>query len=145
MTLWWRPLFTYGAQGAQLLLTLPQRHWTPALAHTGGGAKAAIGIRERFTIRSEQLLEVNIRYLDAESEQVFDFLRWAQADAGGFTYHPDQGGATSYAVDLESPGDGEEIRPVRSAEPSVWEITLVLRRLDDGGMHDAYHPALVAP
>jgi hypothetical protein len=136
----WRPRIVYGTTSVELVLDWPQRHWTPALAHEGGGNKSAIGIRERFLIRDEDLWEVRLRFTEEEQPEVFDFLRWARSDSGGFQWYPDRDGTTVYSVDLERPSEREEIRPERDPEyPGMWEITLVLRRLDAGGFPLGFH------
>jgi hypothetical protein len=141
MALSWRPRVVYGPADTELVLAWPQRHWTPVLAHEGGGNKSAIGIRERFTIRDEDLWEVRLRFTEAELPDVFAFLRWARSDSGGFLWYPDrEDEGAVYSVDMERPGEREEIRPERDPEyPSLWEVTLTLRRLDEGGFPLSYH------
>jgi hypothetical protein len=136
MSLPWRPRIVYAA--TELLLSLPQRPWTPVLQHVGGSNKAALGIRETYTIRHEDLHEIQLRVTEAEWPAVRHWLRWARG-GGEFTLYPDRDTLASFLVDLESPGANEEVRPERTEYGSVFELTLTLRLLG-GAEPGAYYP-----
>jgi hypothetical protein len=128
MSLPWRPRIVYAA--TELLLSLPQRPWTPVLQHVGGSNKAALGIRETYTIRHEDLHEIQLRVTEAEWPAVRHWLRWARG-GGEFTLYPDRDTLASFLVDLESPTANEEIRPERETFGSVYELTITLRLLGE--------------
>jgi hypothetical protein len=134
------PRAAYGADLAeQLELSLPQRPWTPILAHAGGGNRSAAGEAERFTLRDEDLLEVRLRYLDHEWPDVRRFLRWARGTGQPFRWWSESADPAYYTVALERPGPNEEIRPERDSEyGAAWDLTLVLRRVEGGGFVEAY-------
>jgi len=142
MDLQWRPRIVYGGEGTEtdLALTLPQRPWTPVGQHTGGSERSAIGIRETYTIRREDLLELRLRLTEAEWPDVYAWIGWAQDSGQSFRWFPDRAASTEHTVDLEAPAAGEEIRPERTEFGAVFEVSITLRRLTPGGFGERYYP-----
>lgn len=135
----WIPRAEYG-DGQVLRLSLPQRPWSPSSAHIGGGNRAALGAREVYTIRRDELLECRIRFMESEWTAVRRWLLWAQESGQSFKWYSDADDAGWFTVSLESPAAGEPIRPERDGEVGhVYEITVTFRREEAGAFYEAYY------
>jgi hypothetical protein len=136
----WRPRIVYGPEEDEtdLELELPQRPWSAIDAHTGGGNKSAIGIRETYTIRDEDLHEVVLRITEDELASVREWLRWARGTGQPFLWHPDRDEEDAYTVDLERPGPNDEIRAERTEYGATFELTITLRLLESATVPPYY-------
>lgn len=123
-----KPHFTYNS-GATLALTLPANAWTPAVRSVGGTDVATSGLRESFTLRRDRLLNVQLRFTEAEWTAVQTWLEWAQDHpATAFDFRPDGAGTTAHSVYLDAPQIGEDTTPEPDAYPGALVLPVVLRR-----------------
>lgn len=134
-----RPRFVFNDGTARdFTLSRPQLPWTPLSRAVGGSDTSGGGTRAAFVVRRDELLEVVLAFSEAEWADVRRMIVHGQA-AGTMTFYPDAGvPATNYAVDLEAPAMGEEIRPQRREGWGDWVITIVLRKTDGSPWTDLY-------
>lgn len=123
----WIPKVVYREGAATLLLTLPQRLWTPVSTAVGGTDVSAAGVPESFVIRRDQSLDARLLFREGEWPAVHAWLAWMQDTAGTCRFFPDRDASTYRTCYLESPKVGEEIRPERGEHPGTYEIGLRLR------------------
>jgi len=121
-----RPRFDFG--GATFEATIPARAWTPGDETIGGSRTSAAGVPASYVVRRDRLLDVTLRFLESEWEDVRDLVEFGQS-AELFTWYPDANDlAQSAEVYLISPKPGEKWAPVRSADyPRAMELTITLR------------------
>lgn len=109
-----------------LNMSLPSRPPVPIEASDGGLEWSAAGVPAGYTVRNHSDVELTIRFEESEWPNVRTFVRAVQAGLS-FTTRPDQDVATEYTCYMVSPVAGEEIRPRRSEDPGIYELTIRIR------------------
>lgn len=111
--------------------TVPMRLWEPESIGVGGSGVSAAGIPESFEIRRDEVVNVKIRFTEAEWADVRTWLIWAHRNPStAFTFYfqrsPDlpSGGVSCY---LEKPKPTESIKPTRGETKGTFELDLTLR------------------
>lgn len=122
------PKIEYANPTITLELTQPQKLWTPSIQSIGGSNVSDAGVPETFIIRRDQLVNVEVRFTEAEWDAVADWLEWAQEGVAFYYWFNGTDITTRYSVYLQSPnlGDGE-IQPTRDTYRGVFSVRLVLR------------------
>lgn len=123
------PKIQYGTVPTTLQLSLPQKLWTPFSRAHGGSNVSDSGVPEAFIIRRDQLVNLDLRFTEAEWPSVAAWLEFVQSTAAAFDFWFDPNDvATKYTVYLESPklGDGT-IEPSRDEFREHFSIRVTLR------------------
>lgn len=122
----WIPKFTCGA--TTYSLTQPQKLWTVKSKPYGGGDVSDAGVPEAFIIRRDQLVDIEIRFLESEWSVVDTILNYGQTGQSMTFWFDKNDNATQYTVYLESPnvGDGE-VTPSRDTYTGVYTLKMTLR------------------
>ena len=123
-----RARFTYTG-GGDWTTVLPTRPWTPLDETLGGRRVAASGLPATYVVRRDALLELPVRVLEAEWDDLLALVTFGQT-GGQITWYPDIEDApgTSFDVYLEAPAPGIRWNPTRLADyPRALEVTLTLR------------------
>ena len=123
-----RPKFIYGLTGSEttLELTLSQGLWTPADMTIGGSRTSAAGVPCAYIVRRDALLDVTLRFWEAEWPDLYNLIQWGQSSES-FLFYPDQDEGTAWQVYLEAPLAGVRFAPTRDQFSRVHLITLTLR------------------
>lgn len=141
----WIPKLRYPAtSGTQLTLTRPMRHWSQPMDSVGGFRKSASGTaRASYTIRRDRLLQLILRFDEAENAAIRAFIEWAQDNPNtGFDFWPDVAVVgTLFVCYLESPVVGERWEPQRNQDfASDLEASIVLRRTNGSAFDLSWYP-----
>jgi hypothetical protein len=123
------PRFVYNG-AVELALTLSQKLWTyEEGSGMGGEDTSAAGVPESYIVRWDQLMNMTLRYTEAERGAVMEMLKWCVSNKGtAFSLFHDQTDVTGVAVYLESPKTSERIKSDReSGSPWVLTTTITLR------------------
>lgn len=123
------PRFVYGS--SQFIPTYPARAWNPSDEPIGGARISAAGVPASYIVRRDALLELTLRFTEAEWPTVRALVAFGQSGQE-IAWYPDAAEVTSFSVYLHAPAAGERWGPTRSADfPRVFELTLTLRGVDD--------------
>jgi hypothetical protein len=110
-----------------LILTYPQKFWTPESMPIGGSNVSDAGVLEAFVIRRDQFVKVEIRFLESEWSSIDTWLAWAQS-GNSFDWYFDSTLSAHYTCYLEDPKPGSgKISPVRDEYAKVMTLKLTLR------------------
>jgi hypothetical protein len=123
-----RTRFTYTG-GGDWTTVLPARPWTPADETLGGRRVAGSGVPATYIVRRDALLDLTLRLLEAEWDDLLALVTFGQT-GGQITWYPDVDDApgTSFTVYLEAPAPGMRWAPTRLADyPRALEQALTLR------------------
>lgn len=114
--------------GATLNLAIPAMPWSYATLPVGGTAKADSGAAASFVRRTEHLIDVTLRFYDAERVAVETWLDAVRNDvAFTFRFHATDAG-TAVTVFVDAPMMGERRQLERDPEyPGAWRLALTLR------------------
>lgn len=118
--------FSYGATNYSP--SLPPRAWDPADETVGGVEIAAAGAPTTYVVRRDDLLEVTLRFPEAEWDDVLALVTYGQTGQviqwfANVDVEPDY----SEGVYLHAPAPGERWKPTRGQFPRTFEVTLTLR------------------
>lgn len=135
--------FTYGLTG-DWTTSLPPRPWTPVNETVGGMRKATAHIPAAYTVRTDVMVEIPMRFTEDEWEDVLALIAFGQSAQSFYWYpdstltDPDYDRANVY---LESPAAGERFAPTRDGQyPRMFELTILLRGVDGVLPWTAYYP-----
>jgi hypothetical protein len=121
------PKFIYNA--TTLTLTYPSLLWKPSSKPIGGSNVSDSGVPEAFIIRRDQMVDVTIRFTEAEWPNVDALIDWGQR-GNSFDYWFDKdvsGTAKTVYLLTPAPGDGE-VAPERDSEwRYVYTLPLKMR------------------
>ncbi len=134
MPLPFSPRVVYGSGPTTFNFSLPSTFWTPVPEPVGKARRATSGATETFLRSHFHLVEVTIRFTEAELSDVYAFIRWCHENGmGTFTWRFDQNDAGSaHTMYLEEPAPDARWRPDRDDEdPSMLTLPLVMRRSTD--------------
>lgn len=129
----WMPRFDYSIS-TSLVLTVPTRIWSRVLMVTGGADRAATWLGASYEISRAYMLRVVLRYHESEEENVFALIDYLRSWPNTGTFYPDQSDlGTSFEVDVQTPGKGDDLEGARDADyPEVKEIEILLRNTSGG-------------
>lgn len=121
-----RSRFEYGAQAFETLISV--RPWTPIKRTIGGRHISAAGLQASYTVRTDEMLLVTVRFYETQWADVNNLITAGQADQV-LTWYPDADDlATSFDVYLDSHEPGVEVEPTREdGFARVFELPLRLR------------------
>lgn len=125
----WIPKFLCGA--TTYTLTQPQKLWTVHSKSHGGGDVSDAGVPEAFIIRRDQLVDVEIRFLESEWAIIDTIIAFGQTGQSFTFWFDKDDNATDYVVYLDSPsiGDGD-VSPTRDSYVGVYTLRMTLRTTD---------------
>jgi len=122
--------FVYGLTG-DWTPALPPRAWTPIDETVGGRRIASAGIPATYVVRRDVLVELTLRFEEAEWDAALALVAFGQSGQSFFWYpdstltDPDYERAEVY---LQVPAPGERFAPTRDGQyPRMFEVTIVLR------------------
>lgn len=121
--------YNNGVSDVVLTLSEPQKFWLPRSKPLGGRNVSDSGIPESYVVRRDQLVDVELRFTEAEWSEVATWLEYVQDNSTAFSFWFDASDdTTEYVVYLEEPSaSNEEIAPSRDDFSSILTIRLVLR------------------
>jgi len=121
-----RARFEYGTASAwEAPISSPP--WDPVDDSVGGARVGASGVGAAYVVRRDALVEVTVRYYEADWASLLALLVFGQTQQA-FRWFPDADEATSFLVYLDAPRPGTKTKPDRDANyPRAFKQTLVLR------------------
>ncbi len=125
----WRPRFVAGAYDWSS--SIPSRMWSKRTVVTGGGERAATWLGASYEVSRAYMLRLVVRYLESEENDLFDVIDYLRSWPQTGTFYPDQADtATSFEVDVQTPGKGDDLEGGQDPEyPEAREIEIVLRNV----------------
>lgn len=125
-----RSRFTYGAS-VDWTTSIPPRPWTPINETVGGVRIATAHIPAAYTVRTDAMVEIPLRFTEDEWDDVLALIAFGQS-AQSFYWYPDSiltdQDYEAAHVYLQSPAAGERFAPTRDGQyPRMFDLTIVLR------------------
>jgi hypothetical protein len=106
----------------------------------GGVRVSAAGIPASYIVRRETLVDVPVRFTEAEWPDVLALVTFGQSSQV-LTWYPDALEAENFQVYLQKPAAGEGWSPNRLGDyPRAFEVTLQLRGASGAAPWQAFFP-----